>query len=101
MKRTVVAALAAVVSVAWPAAADADAVMDWNVHATTAILSAPQSPQVSALTYAIVQGAVYDAVNAVDGGHRPYLGAPAANPWDSQDAAAATAAFHVLVALFP
>jgi hypothetical protein len=101
MKRTVVAALAAVVSLAWPAAARADAVLDWNVNATEAILGAPQPPQVSALTYAIVQGAVYDAVNAIDGGHRPYLGAPAANPWDSQDAAAATAAFDVLTALFP
>jgi hypothetical protein len=96
-----VAALATVVWLAVPAVAQADAVTDWNVHATNAILSAPQPPQVAALTYAIVQGAVYDAVNAIDGGHNPYLGAPPANPWDSQDAAAATAAFRVLAALFP
>jgi hypothetical protein len=74
---------------------------DWNVHATNAILSARQSPQVTTLTYATVQGAVYDAVNAIEGSHRPYLAAPPANPWDSQDAAAATAALRVLVALSP
>ena len=48
---------------------------------------------------AIVQGAVYDAVNAIDGGYQPYLVAPAADPSDSKDAAAATAAHEVLVGL--
>src|SRR6266545_4409823 len=63
-------------------------VTDWNAHA------AP-------LSLAMVQGAVYDAVNAIDGGHQPYLVAPAADPSDSKEAAAATAAFRVLVGLFP
>ena len=49
----------------------------------------------------MVQGAVYDAVNAIDGGHRPYLAAPAADPSDSKQAAAATAAYRTLVGLFP
>jgi hypothetical protein len=40
-------------------------------------------------------------INAIDGGYRPYLARPAANPWDSKDAAAAAAAFNVLAALFP
>ncbi len=44
------------------------------------------------LHLAIVQGAVYDAVNAIDGGHQLYLVAPAADPSDSREAAAATAA---------
>lgn len=100
-RRIWLAAIAALVALASPAVARADAVTDWNVHATNAILGARQSPQVTTLTYAMVQGAVYDAVNAIDGSHRPYLAAPPANPWDSQDAAAATAAFRVLVALFP
>ena len=39
----------------------------------------------------------YDAVNAIDGGHQPYLVAPPANSGDSKEAAAATAAFRVLV----
>ena len=49
----------------------------------------------------MVQGAVYDAVNAIDRGHRAYLLEPPAAPTDSKDAAAATAAHDVLVALFP
>ena len=49
----------------------------------------------------MVQGAVYDAVNAIDRGHRPYLVQPPSHPTDSKDAAAATAAYRVLVGLFP
>jgi hypothetical protein len=96
------AATAAVFALASPALARADAVTDWNAIASTAIVTnAGQPPAVSALSFAIVQAAVYDAVNAIDGGHRPYLSRPAANPWDSKDAAAATAAFKVLAWLFP
>ena len=40
----------------------------------------------------MVHGAVYDAVNAIAGGHEPYVSAPAAEPWYSQDAAVAAAA---------
>src|SRR5215207_4038882 len=82
--------------------ARADTVTGWNAIATTAIVTtAGQSPHASTLSFAMVQGAVYDAVNAIDRGHRPYLVAPPAAPSDSKDAAAATAAFRVLVALFP
>ena len=49
----------------------------------------------------MVQGAVYDAVNAIDGGRQPYLVAPSAEPWYSTEAAVAAAAFRVLVGLFP
>jgi hypothetical protein len=85
-----------------PALARADAVTDWNGYASTAIVvNAGQPPPVSVLSFATVQGAVYDAVNAIDRGHRPYLAQPAASRSASKDAAAATAAFRVLVALFP
>ena len=84
------------------APARADTVTDWNAIATTAIVTtAAQSPQASTLSFAMVQGAVYDAVNAIDRGHRPYLVAPRAKRSDSKEAAAATAAFRVLAALFP
>jgi hypothetical protein len=49
----------------------------------------------------MVQGAVYDAGNAIDGGHQPYIASPAADPGDSKEAAVAAAAFNVLVGLFP
>ena len=94
-----------------PAAAswqNSGVVRDWNLHAVNALINAPtapvpgagQPPQVSALHLAMVQGAVYDAVNSIDGGHQPYLaGLPAASPEASQEAAVATAAHHVLVGL--
>jgi hypothetical protein len=81
-----------------PGTAGADTVTQWNAIASTAIVAtAGQTPQASALSFGMVQGAVYDAVNAIDGGHRPYLLEPPAEPMDSKDAAAATAAFRVLV----
>ncbi len=85
-----------------PSQLRADAVTDWNaIASTTIVVNAGQPPPVSVLSFAMVQGAVYDAVNAIDRGHRPYLVQPSANPSDSKAAAAATAAFRVLVALFP
>jgi PAP2 superfamily len=100
--RTWLAGLAALAALAAPAVARADAVTDWNAIASNAIVTtAGQPPAVSALSFAIVQGAVYDAVNAIDGGYQPYLSRPAANPWDSKSAAAATAAFKTLAWLFP
>jgi hypothetical protein len=49
----------------------------------------------------MVQGAVYDAVNGIAGGYQPYLVKPVASPSDSKDAAVATAAYRVLVAVVP
>jgi hypothetical protein len=69
--------------------------IEWNAIATTA--AAGQPPHVVPLSLAMVQGAVYDAVNAIDGGHQPYLVSPPASPSDSKEAAVATAAFRVLV----
>jgi hypothetical protein len=85
-----------------PTPARADTVSDWNDAASTAIVGvAKQPPPVAVMSFAMVQGAVYDAVDAIDGRYRPYLVAPAARRTDSEDAAAATAAFRVLTGLFP
>jgi hypothetical protein len=75
--------------------------VEWNRIASTAIMAAPpagdgQPPHASVLTLAMVQGAVYDAVNAIDGGYQPYLVSPDANSGDSKEAAVAAAAFRVL-----
>jgi hypothetical protein len=94
------ATVAALAATAAPARADT--VSDWNDAASTAIVTvAKQPPPVAVLSFAMVQGAVYDAVDAIDGRYRPYLVAPAAHRTDSQDAAAATAAHDVLLGLFP
>jgi hypothetical protein len=93
-----------------PAQADspATAVLDWNKHAFDALFNAPgaatpgagQTPPVMSLHLAMVQGAVYDAVNAIDGGHAPYLdGLPDAPATASEAAAAAAAAHDTLVAV--
>jgi hypothetical protein len=53
-------------------------------------------------SFAIMHAAVYDAVNAIDRTHRPYLvRLPSAPRSASQEAAAAAAAHRVLVALYP
>jgi len=85
-----------------PASTGPDAVLDWNQYAVNAIVTTAGQPlPVAALSFAMVQGAVYDAVNAIDGTHEPYLAAPPASPSDSKEAAVATAAFTVLASLFP
>jgi hypothetical protein len=79
-----------------------DQVLVWNQHAyDELILIAGQAPPVSAIHLAIVHGAIYDAVNAIDGGFEPYLASPPAQPWYSEDAAAAAAGHEVLVWLLP
>jgi hypothetical protein len=103
-------ALALTVPVAvTPAAAQAqsaaapNAVITWNAHAQTAIYEvARQSPTTTARSFAMVQGAVYDAVNAIAGTpYKPYLVAPRTRPGDSSAAAVAAAAYQVLLSLFP
>src|SRR5689334_9822633 len=99
--RLAVAVLATGVAFALPALAQADAVTDWNIYANTAIFSNGPTAHSAALSTAMVQGAVYDAVNAIAGGYQPYLETPAADPSFSQDAAAATAAYRVALAVAP
>jgi hypothetical protein len=93
-------AIAACVVIAAPARADT--VTNWNGYAVTALgATAGQTPPVSVLHLAMMHGAVYDAVNAIDGRYEPYLGAPPARRWYSKEAAAATAAYRVLLGLLP
>ena len=67
----------------------ASSVRDWNLHALNALVTpsdapepgAGQTPPVSLLHLAMVHGAIYDAVNAIDGGYQPLLpGLPPASP---------------------
>jgi PAP2 superfamily len=97
------AALATLTALAAPAIGSADTVTQWNQNAANALyVTAAQPPNVSVLHMAMVQGAVYDAVNAIDGGHEGYLlTSRVATPTDSKDAAAATAAYKTLVWIVP
>jgi hypothetical protein len=100
-RRRLIVAAAVVAAFASPAIARGDAVTDWNSYANTAIFATTPPAHYAVLKTAMVQAAVYDAVNAIAGGYRPYLPTAAANPMFSQDAAAATAAFRVAAALAP
>ena len=85
-----------------PASASADAVADWNAIAIQTISAAtPARPAtVGFLDMAIVQVAVYDAVQAIDKRFKPYhVEIPGAS--GSPEAAVARAAHDILVNLFP
>ena len=88
-------------------AAENDAVRVWNERAVVTLANGTAAatpgvqfaPPVAFIHLAIVQGAVYDAVNAIKGGHDPYLKGLKAATSASKGAAAATAAHHVLIGL--
>jgi hypothetical protein len=52
-------------------------------------------------SFALMHAAIYDAVNAIDGTHKPYLVRLSASHFASQEAAASAAAHEVLVKLYP
>src|SRR5919199_2356256 len=90
------AAVAALVAaLVLPGAARADAVTDWNIYANAAIFATTPTAHAAVVKTAMVEAAVYDAVNAIAGGYEPYLPTAAADPTFSQNAAAARAAFVV------
>jgi hypothetical protein len=78
-----------------------NAVIEWSIHTDSALARAGKSTGLASPIKAIVHGAVYDAVNAIDGRYQPYLAAPAAKRWYSQDAASATAAYRTVSGLLP
>ena len=84
-----------------PAVAKADAVLDWNIIAVNTAVANGQNPFAQARYAAIVQLAVFEAVNAITGDYRPYLGTIVAPHGASADAAAIQAAYRVLSTYFP
>jgi hypothetical protein len=101
----VVTGLIPVASVA--AAEQPNPVLDWNINTVNAIGNPPsnaipglgQPPPIAVIHLAMVHGAIYDAVNAIEGGHEPYLSGLPSAPGASMAAAVATAAHDVLVQL--
>lgn len=101
--RLSLAAVAALVALALPTMAQANEVTKWNEIAVSTVNAQPpitSQAQAGSIFMAMVQGAVYGAVNAVDRHGKPYL-VNRSFPKASADAAAATAAFRVLNTLFP
>jgi hypothetical protein len=93
-------------SAAPPATADATAVLQWNIIAISTLVGIPGpglpgpaggAPPASQINMGMVQGAVYDAVNAITPKHfRPYLLNRRFGNTASDEAAVATAAYLVL-----
>jgi hypothetical protein len=82
--------VAACFVLAAPAVARGDAVSDWNAVAQAETVLLRPTAHGQSRGIAMVEGAVYDAVNAIDRGYQPYLldvDAVGAQPWGSQDAA--------------
>jgi hypothetical protein len=101
LKRFCVFILGLVMALALSSVVRADAVIDWNAIAIQTIAGVPSHPgATSFLDSAMVQAAVYDAVEAITGRFRPYhVHIPGAS--GSPDAAVAAAAHHMLVKRFP
>ena len=81
--------------------AQADEVVDWNQTMFRAGLVAGTSPLVITRVAAIVQAAVFDAVNGIDRRYAPIHVPPAGPAGASRDAAAVQAAYATLVQLYP
>ena len=80
----------------------ADEITDWNQIMLHALLGPPAVPApLAERSAAIVQAAVFDAINGIEGRYTPVHVMPAALPGASQRAAAVQAAYASLVHLFP
>jgi hypothetical protein len=78
-------------------------VVQWN-RTLLAIVRTPGAQPATVhptRSFAIMHAAIYDAVNAIDGTHEPYLVRLSASHFASQEAAAAAAAHEALVNLYP
>jgi len=81
--------------------ASADVVLDWNAIAVNTAIANKQSPFAQARYAAIVQLAVFEAVNSITHEYQPYLGTIIAPKDASPEAAAIEAAYLVLSTYFP
>jgi hypothetical protein len=86
-----------------------NAVQRWNATTLTALFASPaaavpgagQAPTVGVIHMAMVQGAVFDAVNSIVGKYESYLDVPDAKAGASVSAAVITAAHDVLIEVIP
>jgi hypothetical protein len=81
-------------------AVSADVITDWN-EKTVAFVTPRMVPAAGQRVVAIVQVAMFDAVNSIERRYRPYLVQLPASATVSKEAAAAAAAGMILVGLHP
>jgi hypothetical protein len=97
-----------VCGVAWSttdsASSSVDEVVQWNKILLTIVRTPGAQPATvhSTHSFAILHAAIYDAVNAIDATHEPFLvRVEHVSPRASQQAAASAAAHEILLALYP
>jgi len=103
-KRAVIVCAAFATVLSAPVVARADVIGEWNAFAQAQTIPIRPTAHGESRGMAMVEGAVYDAVNALQPDHRPYLldlQTLHAQPFGSQAAAIATAAHDVLVTIVP
>lgn len=93
--------ISAIVCLCLSATAKADEITDWNQQLQQALLTAGTNPIVSSRSSAIVQAAVFDAVNGIERRYTPIHVNFSAPRGASRRAAAVQAAYATLVNLFP
>ena len=82
--------------------AHADTIPEWNLITARTLQAAKAGTGLAhSRVYAMVHGAMFDAVNAIERRYQPYAAGLEAAPGASPDAAAAVAAHTVLVELYP
>jgi hypothetical protein len=100
-KHIIVAASIACAALIPSSSSRADMVTDWNETAEVVIRASTPSPPIRIRALAIVNAAIYDAVNGIARTYQPYFVTDAAPPGARQEAAAVQAAFTALLGLFP
>ncbi len=100
MKLLIVFVAPALLALAGPVPAVGNEITHWNEIAMGTLLAFPPlaggAPPAQQINMAMTQGAVYDAVNAIEPRHQPYLLTTHFPATASKEAAVATAAWRVL-----
>src|SRR4051812_47362854 len=99
MKSSIIASVLTLALVSVPARADV--IMDWNAKADAIGIEKQLLNTANARGQAMLHVAMFEAVNAIDRRYTPYRLNLTADRGTSREAAAASAAHDVLVALYP
>jgi hypothetical protein len=83
------------------ATARADVIMDWSARADVVIAEKRLPPPVQGRALALMHVSMFEAINAIERRYKPYRLELVADRNTSREAAAASAAHAVLMALFP
>jgi hypothetical protein len=101
MKKNSIGLAAGLIFTAFIRYTQADMVTDWNQIAESVIRTGPPSPPLQVRALAIVNAALFDAVNGITRKYEPYLVDEPAPPGARAEAAVASAGVTALKGLFP